>query len=292
MMPIINGVGQSSVTEIKQEHFRKILSVHMLITSHVIRNWREKNWNVSPYFHYFDINAGAGFDQNGVKGSPQIFCEEREKRKIYCKSLFIEESADNAESLKALLPGENVECGDHSDVLPGSFTDEKVRRFGLLYADPNGIFDLDVIRKFCECYCYNKTDILINCNSTAIKRVRMSSRHEETRSLWDRLQEIDKKYWIIREPYGRHQWSFILGTNWPSFPKFEKIGFYKLESKEGREIFNKINLTKPENEQLTYKNYSEYLKHPKFLEVKKKRGNEQMDFANIVAPHTQGTHII
>lgn len=256
-MPVINDMGISEITPIKQEHFRMIIKTHLRIARGVIHNWQQKGWRVDPSYHYFDITAGAGKDGYGNIGSPLIFLEEIQQIDVPFKAIFIEQNPENLKKLQcdchAFREHIQLVCGNHSEILPGLFGRAKIRQFGLLYVDPNGVFDVDVLKLFSQQYCYDKIDILINCNGTAIKRERESSTCTDNRTLEDRLREINKKYWIVREPYGKAQWSFLLGTQWDAFPEFKNIHFYKLSSTKGKAFFDKVNFTtKERNQQSQY----------------------------------------
>jgi len=173
MMPIINGVGQSDITRIKQKHFREILRVHLQITGHIFKKNADKDWWNKRYY-YFDLNAGRGHDCDGNIGSPLIFSEEAARAGIDAMAVFIEKEPENADVLRQCVSG--VICGDHTEKLPELFPDnDKVWRYGLLYSDPNGVFDTECIRRFSEQPCFHATDILINCNSVEIFNIALET---------------------------------------------------------------------------------------------------------------------
>ena len=57
------------------------------------------------------------------------------------------------------------------------------------------------------------------------------------------VNKIDKKCWLIREPYGKQQWSFLLGTYGDIFDDYKKYEFYRIDSEEGKDIFYLLNTT-------------------------------------------------
>ena len=59
---------------------------------------------------------------------------------------------------------------------------------------------------------------------------------------------VGKKQWLIREPIGKHQWTFMLGTNWKKFPEWKKEGFYRIDTEEGQRVFRRLNWTAGERE--------------------------------------------
>ena len=265
-------MGYSGVTPIKQKHFREVLAAHLKITQHVIDRWRRNGHKHDHKYNYYDLTAGAGYDENDNPGSPIIFLQMIKNMDMPYNAVFLEENKKHAEELQNVVNQKAwVINSDYCNELMKCDDRLHKRKFGLLYVDPNGIFDVESIKYFTNIFTYATIDILINCNSTAIKRVRISSRHQEKRTLYERMVEIKKTKWLVRKPEGKHQWTFLLGTNMRKFPEFKKINFVDLNSDEGQDIFNYINLTKSERE---YSNYGEYLKHPRFLEVKKKHGLE------------------
>lgn len=88
------------------------------------------------------------------------------------------------------------------------------------------------------------------------------------------MERIGKKAWLIREPFGKHQWSFILGVNWEEFPEFKKIGFHKTSSTQGQNILNRINYTAKELNDRGIKIYN----IPKQLDI----------FSNSSTPNSKG----
>lgn len=248
-----NDVGTSFYTNIKQQHFKNIIKTHLACTFAVIdKNLAKyRRWCDERYF-YFDITAGPGV-VNGEMGSPLIFLAEAKK---YGKvsAVFIEKKRINWQPLFEKANGYkkiqvNPRLGDNKDILPEYFVNEKKRRFGLLYCDPSGnIPDFQLLGDFSRISCYTTTDILINCPAVTLKRATGCSKCKYHSTLAEELTKIEKKYWLIREPYGKHQFVFLLGTNWVNFPSFKKIGMYPIDSKEGEIIFKYVNYTTKERE--------------------------------------------
>ena len=249
-MPIIDQMGRSEITEIKQEHFRVILRAHLRIVKAIFDKYQYK----LPTYFYFDINAGSG-SYEGKSGSPLIFLEEVTQIDIPYSAIFIDKDEKNIETLSVLTkpyqPNVKTFCGEHADILPKLYAKDCQQRYGLLYTDPNGIFDAEILREFSQNRCYQKLDILINCPAVAIKRMKNSPKHLDKRTLEERLQFIPKKYWLIRNALKNNswQWTFLLGTNWTDFPEFKKIDMVKLDSSKGQAFFEKLNLTSKERQE-------------------------------------------
>lgn len=249
-MPVLNGIGFGEHTALKQEHFEKLIRLHLAITASVQRNWRERRWQGADLdtYYYFDINAGAGHDPTGLAGSPLIFLRQAALRGTRYQAVLIERELINYQELNRKIKDSSVviEHGDHADVLPKYFA-KGPQRFGIVYADPSGdkpAFDLlgDMSRQ----PIYKLLDICIYVSATRRKRDRNSPKTREDRCLRDFLGVIDKKEWIIREPVGRDQWSFLIGSNWINFPDWKKEGFHSWKSPRGKEIFDLLTYTPEE----------------------------------------------
>lgn len=139
--------------------------------------------------------------------------------------------------------------GDHNEVLPKLYTKSKLQRFGLIYNDPSGTLpSFEVLSDFAR--FFPKVDILIYVSAANIKRMRKSTRVNHELTLTECTISIGKRHWLIREPIGRHQWTFLLGTNWKNFPKYKKIGFYHTLSQQGGKIITKLNYTSEELQEM------------------------------------------
>jgi len=237
----------SKYTPQKNEDFRFFLRTHIKITDYTLR----RNIWADPSYHYFDITAGPGKGEYGP-GSPVIFCEEIKSINRQYQATFIEYDEKKCQELRLNLTpyADNrghltIHCGDHHSVLGEYIRTKHAKDYGLLFDDPTGqIPSFDLLAKFAE--YYPRIDILIYVAPTNIKRQYQSRLCSNDLRLEDFIKQIPKAYWLIRKPQGRHQWTFLLGTNWDSFPCFKSRGFYHKDSEQGQEIFNRINYTKDE----------------------------------------------
>ncbi len=250
---IFKNQGYSGITPVKQQQFRQIIETHLRCSYCIFRKHAAGGWIEGKYY-YFDINAGAGRDVDGGAGSPLIFLEEASCVPMKYEVILIEK---NKRRYNALLknvepyigkPGINIvcHCGDHNGIIDKYLVAEKLARFGVCYADPNGKPSFGLLSKIAKTSCYSRLDILMNCSATAVKRSGPNNSITNGLTLDGYLQTINKHHWIVREPYGKQQWSFLLGTNWADFPSFEKIGMYRTRTLEGNQIFSKLNRTAKE----------------------------------------------
>ena len=255
--------GFSDYTYFKQLHLGAILQTHMRICQAIFvkREWPDKT------YHYFDLNAGPGlYAHNGliIKGSPLIFTETLLSVGLKCQAHFFEIRDEFRTQLFQNLAQYTTKAkfsislhGDHNQFLPCYFDPPNVlrpkKRYGLIYADPAGsIPPFELLSRFFEGKSYTQLDVLIYISPTNLKRQLKSPSCPVQKRLEDYLRLIPKRYWIVREPYGQHQWTFLIGTNWTDFPVFERLGFCRWDSPKGKEIFAKLNYT---NEELAHEDY-------------------------------------
>lgn len=299
-MPKNGSVGYSDITPIKQSHLKEILDTHIRIVKAIQKKWLESKWAESNYA-YYDIYAGPG-RINKDFGSPIIFIDLAKKYKIPYQAILIENNKDTYQMLESTinqrygegLPQHILCFGDNEDILKRVINNPPFKKqFGLLYADPNGCPNFRDIAKISNIKQYEKMDILINCPAAAQKRaLKISKCTGHTQNLSEELLSINKNYWIIREPYGNWQWSFLIGTNWDSFPEFRHLGFHRLSTDKGREIFMKLVYTAKELASIEkyghYYSYAEgYLGHPLFKFVRKEvfgRANKKCEICKLYPP--------
>ena len=159
---------------------------------------------------------------------------------------FIEQNASGYADLNNLLAGhDNAHChlGDHEEILPNLLSELGSKPcYGMVYSDPNGLPPFELLRSISFLPTMKFIDILIHVGATTVKRLLF--KHEM--HLSDYLRPFNKKTWLVQDPEGKWQWSFLLGTNWEGFPKYSKERFYRIESEDGRRIFKKLDMTNEE----------------------------------------------
>ena len=253
-----NKMGVSKETPTKQDHFRGIVK----IIASASKGAMQKPWyEDDPYFYMYDLYAGEGeykgVDGKLIKGSPLVGLEVVKATGLLYKAVFIDKHGDNAKNLARRIghdPYVKIEHGDNDYVMQRYLIPGKPRH-GYVYVDPN---DIDIPVGFLnQMFSYNtfqKTDLIINISATAIKRAANSDATSYFGRTLDKvLNEIrNKDRWIIREPHGADQWTFIIGSNWIKFPEWEQKGFVNLTTAKGIEIFEKLVYTKDQLEEMEF----------------------------------------
>lgn len=246
-MPVLNGVGQSSWTQHKEQWLDRILSLHMQITKHIT----QRNWWAASCYDWYDINAGPGC-YDGCKGSPLVFVEAAERIGMPYHATLIEQGLETVQRLRQSVNGHqsvDVLHGDHRWLLPARcrLLPRRPIRFGIIYHDPNGEPSFDVLEEVSAMPAMKRVDILIHMSGTIPKRIR----HYREINLIDSLDAINKRYWIVRDitDSGPWQWTFLLGTNWDAFPEYQSAGFYKADSQDGRRILRLLTTTIAERQE-------------------------------------------
>jgi hypothetical protein len=232
-MPIINGIGQGDCTIEKENIFRALLGQHIAIVREVLGN--EKNYWASREYVYIDLYAGSGRNEEvECDGSPVIFLKTI-KDKLRYKAHFVEKRADNCKALREVTLLYNsctIYEGDNKDVLPGILKSVPPKSYGLVYVDPNGIADWDLIYQVTENPKYKFMDILLYLSATSYKRARTP--------VDNFLNKVSKSNWIIREPVWHDQWTFLFGTNYLNYNPWKSLKMHKLKSIKGQVFYNTI----------------------------------------------------
>ena len=277
-MPIKNGVGFGTHTELKINHLRNILAMHINITGAVIDKCRY----YERVYHYIDATAGPGkCPELGLIGSPMVFIKTAQSKGLYCKCDLIEIRQEHCDSLSRNLNQHqcingtiNIHCDDYAEVLSTLMLPNR-NQLGLIFVDPSGeVPDFEVIGKALE--GRPRMEVLFYLPAANLKRFY----HHTGMKLANYMQQVHKNHWLIREPVGRHQWTFLLGSNTDLFKSYSKIGFYRFDSLEAQRIFPVLNFTKDElqhakqasllfpEDDVPYRTYSEYLQHPRYLTIR------------------------
>lgn len=248
-MPRTPGRGHSHATLDKAQGLSKLLAQHVNTVKAILDNY--------PYFpqkyFFIDAYAGPGYnEEEQCDGSPLIFLKTVKDCGIDYYAWFVEQDTKSVRELRKRIE-EYKKCEvsnfDNAQAVPSIARSLPKNAYGLVYADPNGIPDFEMLSKVSRIDELDKFDILIRYNAAAVKRNEFQTRER----MLDHLSKINKKYWIIREirPDDIWQWTFLLGMNWGGLKAWKSEGFLYAITPEGiepeaEEIINKLNYTKDE----------------------------------------------
>jgi hypothetical protein len=264
--------GCSGTTREKWKRFEYLLRVHAGMCRLIMTKHR---WADSAYT-YFDFFAGPGlYDESdhpglaGEYGSPVRACR-------ILGPIFLGQSGEAANGeplgIRTVFHDPNVgyrlrycldQLGLRGDVAgdltcdmavadiisrwPGMTGCSPWKALGLAFFDPNGQPPWASIKAFATERSFGCVDLLINVNSTVVKRVLKSPIHAETRTPTQHLVELGKEAVYLWEPTPGdiHQFALAYCTNGP-FPEFRKHGFHSIDSDRGRRIADRIDMTAKE----------------------------------------------
>lgn len=253
-MPKLDDVGYGKFTLTKMQVFRRIIGMHLVVTQAVQNN----RPSYKQIYKYIDATSGKGYiPKTKLPGSSLTFLDAVHEEKFFktFEANFIEQQDVNYQELC-----ENVHeyCsnkkwsveqfikfhhGSYESVLPKLLGAENNRELGLIFIDHSGeLPNFDMIKNISQ--VRPRMEILLYLSARNIKRLH----HITNKSLLDYMQEISKKYWLIRKPdkFDNLEWTFLLGSNTDIFSDYKKIDFFRLESDEAQKFFPKLNLTSKE----------------------------------------------
>jgi hypothetical protein len=246
----------SDYTPIKQQALHDALTQQMNLIVHIT-----EKWNKARPYTFFDLNAGPGMTEDQQPGSPLIFRRIASEYMAQWPNFHFEATLYEAD-LQTYSKLVRVLGNDPRFIIKNENHDElrsellKKRdhptkqdkwTFGAVYADPsNATLPWELLELFN--HVYPRVDIMINIACASYKRTIAQAGYQ---TLADRLPTI-KKHWIVRKPFGKHQWSILVGTNWEDYPAWRRKNFYPWNDQGvGTSIFEKLVYT-PEQLQSKY----------------------------------------
>jgi hypothetical protein len=235
--------GQSSSTEFKERGLEAAFSINMRIFKSKIVS---RFGNRFPYWH-FDLNCGCGINEKiGCIGSPIAFLRAAEQvgiqnyfagfcdiNEVFLKSLMNNESVKGNEQCFA-FHGENASLVESiPDIIRNK--ENPSRAIGMVLSDPNGYgVPLDEMAEL-SVACPG-IDFAIHWNSRIRKLYR--GKEWEFVDIDEAISMLNKRYWLIREPRGAHQWTALIGRNIKT-GDHRTMGYFHLESEKGQDIMNR-----------------------------------------------------
>ena len=252
-MPKVDNVGFGKFTARKTEILRSIFGMHLVVTRAVLN----KRPAYKQLYKYIDATSGKGcVPKSLIHGSPLVFLDAVRSEKFYKQfevNLIEQEEVNFAELQKNIsqyCQNNGIDrdkfvkfhFGSYENVLPAILRGEDNRELGLVFIDHSGdLPNFEAIKTLSR--LRPRMEILLYLSARNIKRLH----HITNKSLLEYMQEISKKYWLIRKPdkFDRLEWTFLLGSN-TIFKDYKKIDFFRLESDGAQKFFPKLNLTSRE----------------------------------------------
>jgi len=202
-MPITpSGQGFSKNTSAKQEQFKYFIGIHLGICKGIFKGNQNKAW-LSHTYHYIDLNAGTGISEAYGEGSPIIFLQQAESKKVDSSCYFVDIKDSVLEELKRNVSG--FSCQAHyfscdnklalesiSESLYSHSPNNKKALYALLYSDENGtVPPFDQLSKVFKGKKYLETiDILIYFSATNVKRCLKSDTADVYKRLTDYIRNV------------------------------------------------------------------------------------------------------
>lgn len=226
-------------TSIKQADFRAILAHHIDVCQSIFNGFQNHS-----IYRYIDTFGGPGCP-DGINGSPLIFQELAQQKSISYDADIFEMDFNNYSSLKDYLnPAIKVHFGDGSQLIKSMSIGKS--QYGLLYCDPpqtpeSFLQSIEIIKYAAR--HYQKLDLMLYISG------RLYKAHKTFKDLpyiTEVMDTVDKKHWAIRKLRTGQQWTFLIGTNYIKWADWRKRGLYPIDSPEGRNCLEHLNLTRDE----------------------------------------------
>jgi len=239
----------SWVTPDKQDGFTKYVTLHAHIVKAVLTRERPNGWKPYQRYVYIDTHAGDG-TAGECLGSPLLFLAAIHHEGLPFDAHLIEREPGNVRALRSCLDNAGhggtvrVYEGDNETVIHEVILQVPQYAFGMLYMDPFGPPSSAVLTAMSV--ARQRIDLMVRVPTTTQKRVRTAFDGRE--SLSDVIKKAAKQNWLIRAPLpsDKQQWVFLFGTNYSGLNDWKRERFYRIDSPEGRQMFETLNYTKEE----------------------------------------------
>lgn len=248
----------SEGTWLKEQHFRGLLEIHLTVCNSIFSRHK---WARPPY-RYWDLHAGPGYLKDRYRGgqsypgSPAVFLETAGQQLdgYGFKAMFFERRPEVADQLRysvsCLFPGlrPSIFAEPCEDVMERwlQHIGRDTRQLGLIYSDPIGTrIPVDLLKHAAA--ALPKVDILCHVAANSGSYKRGGREYGGQHQLADDIRAIGKDYFLIREPYGPWQWTFVFLTNWDRCPEWKRAGFHRGDIPGyGQDLLERLDLTKRE----------------------------------------------
>jgi hypothetical protein len=261
MVRMPNGIGLGNESAHKYRNAEGLLPMTIRMAMGALRN--RPSW-VRPYV-WLDLTSGPGFhllDGKQAKGTPVIALEALVATGMPFYAVFLESNSINADQLRRHLvqrfgPEEQAQTwfkvhhGDSHTVAARLLAEAPgANGLGGIVYDPTKAVDFDLLKTLAEVPGRKRYDLLVYLSATSIKRPRNLplTYLTDRRSLLERLVAIGKGTWVVREPAGVSQWTWLVGSEWLQMPAWNKAGFHPWTSARGREILTILDMTRSERQ--------------------------------------------
>lgn len=254
---------ESANTPTKQSRYRQAVGWECCVIDRILSRHSKGPW-IDKIPCFVDTTCGPGISNDGEEGSPLILLKELNRPSYTFPAAvhFVDIDEHCISSLIDIVRRtplrKNIKIRFHNMDNRQFLTEEldiNKWTFGFIYNDPSGdIPTFDELAEFYEIVNNASCDTIINCPTTTINRVRKAKHCSENRCLFELMEIVNKTFWHITHPVGKHKWSMMIGMNSPKFT----IGglFHRQDSEEGQAILKGLNYTTKEKkalgEQLTF----------------------------------------
>jgi hypothetical protein len=239
----------SAETEPKERDFRGILATHMQICGAIISR-------SGGSYLYADLFAGPGklqYGHKGFDGSPLIAASlAAQHPRMPFGAIHFEQDPGVADRL-------SLHLNDRAFVDPRPCQvgfREWLDRLGPNHRWSQGLVYSDPIRDEIPHELLSlaatklpRVDILSYVSATQYKRRRGVDPARPLLS--EHIAAVPKKVVLIRKATTAWQWTFVLWSNWPDYPAWEKRGFYRLDSPQGQAELARLDHTAAELQRMT-----------------------------------------
>jgi hypothetical protein len=212
-----------------------------IVAGHLGGVWSHQRWANKPIF--WDAMGGDGQPEPILGSPPSPIILSGIAHHFGFPFFVSEKDPIRSASLKEILQYGSVLEMPMTEAIPVIRKECPDSVGGVAYFDSFGpVPDLDqlgiIFRQF------NRMDCLFNITTTGLKRSGIQRPS-------DIISRMNKSVWYVRKvTKDAWHWAFMLGTETRQIREMAKIGWFLLDTSAGRQIFEEIEYTKKEREEL------------------------------------------